>query len=298
MHVSNPPDNGPVIIRSRQTLNFIERTARFIAIAGPLFAGLALAVSATAQTCPEWNLAADFRVSPNQENPNRDRCGNDDVWYFMESAASAYPAHTPATYSLLSEFTNAAFSIPGLEQWHGTFISNGPTDMLPAVGINNTGMPQAPRFIAWNAGAVRVHPLPDQFVIVGWRSPMNGAVSVSGDLTDIDRNCGNGVSWFIDRFDGSTNTTLAFGVIPNDRSQTFQAGVGGATLAAVPVREGDFLYFIIDAVAGEHRCDSTMMNLRIRPIATEIPMMSFPVMIILAVGLCVTGAIILGRAQV
>jgi len=32
--------------------------------------------------CTDWNLASDFRVSPNQENPNRDSCGNLGVWHF------------------------------------------------------------------------------------------------------------------------------------------------------------------------------------------------------------------------
>jgi hypothetical protein len=26
--------------------------------------------------CQEWNLAQDFRISPDQENPNRDQCSN------------------------------------------------------------------------------------------------------------------------------------------------------------------------------------------------------------------------------
>src|SRR5258706_35833 len=35
--------------------------------------------------CYTWNLANDFRVSPNQENPNRDSCNNLGVWKFMAS---------------------------------------------------------------------------------------------------------------------------------------------------------------------------------------------------------------------
>ena len=35
--------------------------------------------------CSQWNLTSDFRVSPDEENPNRDSCGNPDVWHFMQS---------------------------------------------------------------------------------------------------------------------------------------------------------------------------------------------------------------------
>lgn len=36
--------------------------------------------------CAGWNLATEFRLSPEHANPNPDRCGNTDVWYFMESS--------------------------------------------------------------------------------------------------------------------------------------------------------------------------------------------------------------------
>jgi hypothetical protein len=59
----------------------------------------ALTASTLGQTpfCAEWNLAADFRASPNQENRNRDSCGNLGVWHFLESDPAAFPAHDPAT---------------------------------------------------------------------------------------------------------------------------------------------------------------------------------------------------------
>ena len=51
-----------------------------------------------ALACTDWNLASDFRVSPNQENPNRDSCGNLGVWHFMSADLNRQ------TYTLLQGF--------------------------------------------------------------------------------------------------------------------------------------------------------------------------------------------------
>ena len=48
-----------------------------------------------------WNFFDDFLLSPNQENPNRDRNGNLDVWYFLTSTSLV---HDPTTYFLLPNF--------------------------------------------------------------------------------------------------------------------------------------------------------------------------------------------------
>jgi hypothetical protein len=83
---------------------------------------------------------------------------------------------------------------------------------------------------------VDMHPLPDRFSIVAWRSPLRGLVSVSGSFRDLDDNCANGVLWSIDR----DFKTLASGDLPNRTGQRF-------SLAQVWVRKDDVLYFIVDA---------------------------------------------------
>jgi hypothetical protein len=64
--------------------------------------------------CTDWNLASDFRVSPNQENPNRDSCGNLGVWHFMSADLNRQ------TYALLPGFKPNSGGILGLEVWQGT----------------------------------------------------------------------------------------------------------------------------------------------------------------------------------
>jgi hypothetical protein len=95
--------------------------------------------------------------------------------------------------------------------------------------------------------------MPTQLAIVGWRSPINGAISISGAFTSLGGNCGNGVAWFIDQ----GTTTLANGSFPNGDAQTFQ-------LSDISVSQGDFLYFIVDP-NGDHTCDSTGLELTLTP---------------------------------
>ena len=147
---------------------------------------------ATAQaSCAGWNLATEFRLSPDHANPNPDNCGNANVWHFMESSSLA---RDPTTYSLLPEFITDAFFISGIQQWQDEFnCSSSCNDKLPAVGVNATGTLQQVGGISWPAGVVRVHPMPQQLAIVGWRSPINGSVSIDGSFTDVDGSCGDGV---------------------------------------------------------------------------------------------------------
>jgi hypothetical protein len=131
-----------------------------------------------AAPCPEWNFAKEFKVSPDQANPNPDNCGNANVWYFMKSDTLD---HDPTTYTLLPNFVSDAFQIPGIQEWQEPVA-----DALPAVGINATGTFQQVFTISWPAGVVRVHPMPTQLVIVGWRSPITGSVMVTGGVDSLD----------------------------------------------------------------------------------------------------------------
>jgi hypothetical protein len=222
--------------------------------------------AAAPPSCPGWNLAAEFRLFPNQANPNPDNCGNANVWYFMESRSLA---RDPLTYSLLPEFITDAFFIPGMQQWQDLFNCSGNcNDKLPAVGINATDTFRDVGGILWPAGVIRIHPMTSQLVIVGWRSPINGPVRVLGAFTDIDASCGDGASWSIDQ----GTTTLANGSFLDGGAQSFQ-------LSDISVSQGDFLYFTVHPKS-DNRCDSTRLDVTIaltkRPIAIDIKPRSFP----------------------
>ncbi len=228
-----------------------------------LFVSAPLA-SGQSPPCVEWNLAHDFSVVPNQANPNPDGCGNVDVWSFLESDSATFPAHDPSTYTLVTEFIPDAFDIAGLEQWQSENGSGGDKNKVPTLGINHTGVLQSPFGIQWPAGVIRAHPGFDRFVIVGWKSPITGTVTVSGGVEDVQFGASDGVGWSVDYFNGVDNITLASGSVPEVGAQKFQDGIGGATLAAVSVSQGEMLYFVVDPLAWAGG-DSTRLDIVITP---------------------------------
>jgi hypothetical protein len=232
-------------------------------LAGPLDASPPDAAPVDAGPCDPtvWNLAADFRVSPDQQNPSQDSCGNPDVWHYLDSATLA---HDPSTYSLLVGHTTALIESNGLEGW---FDPNSGFEELPHVAINSSGSDMNPLAqIVWPAGAVLVHPTPTRLAIVGWKSPITGTVAVTGQAIDRNGGCAtNGILWFV----AHGGSDLASGVLDEGDAQDFSAAVGGAALAAVDVSAGDFLYFIVDPRDGEFSCDSTQLDVTIT--ATQAP---------------------------
>jgi len=195
-----------------------------------------------------WDLASDFRLAPDQANPNPDGYGNADVWYFLQGIPGV---HDPSTYRLLPEFIDDVFDIPELEQWQGRFVS-GEKDKLPAIGVNATGIEQHISGIVWPAGEMRVHPRPALTAIVGWQSPIGGSFFIKARFADIDVSCGDGIGWAIDK----DTLTIASGSFGNGGHQAFNG--------SVTLQEGDFLYFTVDAGGrSNHVCDSTRLDLTI-----------------------------------
>ena len=195
-----------------------------------------------------WNLASDFRTSPNQANPSPDVYGNGGVWSFLQSKSLE---HHPADYSPLGQFIPDAFGISGLEQWQDPvnwFPNEG--DGLPAIGINATGVEQCPS-ISWPNGAIRSHPFDNQLAIVSWSSPVSAIVNIEGSFADMDANGGNGVLWSVDK----GGTTLASGDI-NGNAQSF-------ALSKVLVSKGDVLYFLVDPKENDFSYDSTQLDITI-----------------------------------
>ena len=206
-----------------------------------------------------WNLAADFRVAPDQANPSPDSFGNAGVWQFLQSATLA---HDPSGYSLLPNFITVLFGVDGLQAWQGTV---GDGDLLPFVGVNARSDNPFPFGVDWPAGTSLVHPLPGQLVVVGWRSPISGKVKVSGGVTDAHAACGDGFDWSVDK--GAV--TLASGVVANGGAQSFSSTAGAASLDGIVVRTGDFLYFVVGpGPNGDHTCDSTRLDVTITRVET------------------------------
>jgi predicted outer membrane repeat protein len=201
-----------------------------------------------------WNLTQDFRIAPNQENPNRDSCGNMGVWHFLQSPSLARDSQT---YYPMSLFYSTLGGFDGVSAWVGDTPTGFQVNQ-PFVGINYSSITLSPGGggIDWQPNTVSMHPGPSNLSIVGWRSPISGVVAVLGGVRDSDSTCGSGFNWYIDR--GSQS--LASGQVPNGGSQAFADGVNGVQLSNVEVSAGEFIYVMIDP-ASEFQCDTTQLNL-------------------------------------
>jgi len=203
--------------------------------------------------CSEWNPAKDFRMSPGHENPNRDSCGNKDVWHFLQSADFN---RDPQKYSLMQNFTTDYYGNSGLHGWGGTDRGEAYVD----------GNHFIPGVFAYMGDKVNVHPSWTKLAVVGWRSPISGNVAVTGSITDLDNLCGDGVLWYIDK----DNTDLASGSLNNGAFQDVQSGAVSNSLSNIPVKQGEFIYFAVHPNTS-HVCDSTILDVKISQVATVEP---------------------------
>jgi hypothetical protein len=164
--------------------------------------------------------------------------------------ASASLAREPKTYHLLSSFTEATSGIMGYLRWfdpnsayHGVYFNT--SDSLPQ----------------WPAKTLVVIPDPSRDVVLGWRSPIDGMIKVTGSVSGPPAGmnvCGNGINWYI----SVNQKELAAGGFDKGGAQDFQNGLGGEYLQNISVHAGDFIYFAVDS-KGDGNCDGTLVNLTI-----------------------------------
>ncbi len=207
--------------------------------------------------CIHWNLADDFLVFPNQKNPNPDSCGNQEVWHFMQSASLT---KDPAMYSLLQNDVNdigvSLFGKPEIYNWGGDYLhgvqhmpivfKNSTANTLEYTGNGNLIIPP---------NTILVHPASDGLVIVGWRSPIDGVISITGSAGKL--HYGN-IEWSIDK--GTAN--LASGILVDAvTEQPFQ-------LTNIVVSKGEFIYFSVSPYDGFY-ADSTKLDISIDAVETS-----------------------------
>jgi hypothetical protein len=208
-----------------------------------LMAGSAFAANGS---CNDWNFAMEYlRASEQPQAVIPDLCGTP-RWYFMDSGDLT---HTPSKYTLLTTPNSYTAAVPGtgLKWWGGT-------SSYPAVFANASNEVQiANGYLEWKPATAFVHPSPTSAAIVGWKSTFNGEVQMEVNLGDLDTNCGDGQTWYIQK----GNTVLASGAIP----------IGGSTNwlhKELSVRAGDFLYVGVGpGPNGDYYCDTTNLDITV-----------------------------------
>lgn len=106
--------------------------------------------------------------------------------------------------------------------------------------------------------SVAVHPAPTARVVVGWQSPVDDTLQISGIVQHAHPECGNGTAWSVELRRGTTRQLLAGG------------NTAGATLIPIgpvenfAVRKGDVIALVIAPREANHSCDLTTINLALK----------------------------------
>lgn len=98
--------------------------------------------------------------------------------------------------------------------------------------------------------SVVMHPTPQEFVAVVWKSPMAGRVRLLARIKHAHPACGNGIAWWLAHRRGEqmrliAEDTVALGGESKPPTRTF------------PVEKGDSILLAVDARDGDHSCDLT-----------------------------------------
>lgn len=129
------------------------------------------------------------------------------------------------------------------------WIAGNPSDAAARAGT----LTVPPRSIA-------LHPAPDRPAGIAWRSPAAHVITITGVIADGDASCGNGVEWTVERWRGGVRETLAEGRIANGGRQDLPA----ESLRQIRVETNDVLALLVRPNAGDHACDTTVVELKLR----------------------------------
>lgn len=125
----------------------------------------------------KWSASEDVLDNFLAGNPHADRQGHDGVWWFLDGRESL---------KLLPEAIANDSGQTGLNVWR-----NGDT---PSILVNAAAQP----IKVWTtlpARSLFVHPAMNGPVAIGWVSPIDGEITVSGKISDAHPTGPDGISW-------------------------------------------------------------------------------------------------------
>lgn len=180
--------------------------------------------SASAEPGQAWAQPSDFEAAP-AANPGPDGPGHPDVWSYFSSPTT----HAPDTYELLP-----------------TYMSNEWTDR---------------RFINLHVNLDRglvLHPFASEtegvrYIILGWKSPIAGEVTISGSADLLQRTCPQAADGVVLSIDHGSQTVA---------TREIAAGGTATYELTVTIQLGDSIFFVVDPTVNSN-CDSTALNFTI-----------------------------------
>jgi hypothetical protein len=183
-----------------------------------------------------------------------------DLGFFVRSTArkQATVAPTPAAEQELPKdlLATRMDAIPGVP-----LVRGWANNVIPWFGANPSAEPGLAGSLRIPPRSAAMHPLPDRDVAVGWRSPIRGSVSIKGRVALGDAQGGNGIEWALVRESKAARRLLARGGLGAGGSQAIPAGADAKALSEVKVERGDTISLVVGAKAGDHTCDTTIVEL-------------------------------------
>jgi hypothetical protein len=161
---------------------------------------------------------------------------------------------------LLSEKVDSVAGNPSIRGW-------GSND-TPWFGANPTREPVTAGTFTLPPRSVAMHPGPTQAVAVGWRSPIEGRVSIRAKVAGADTHGGNGIQWWITRNSQTGDRVLASGAIQRGQARSIAAAADANKLAGLPVAGGDVVSLVVGP-KGDHTFDTTVVELTITEVGGE-----------------------------
>ncbi|MBI1832164.1 MAG: DUF1592 domain-containing protein, partial [Planctomycetes bacterium] len=153
------------------------------------------------------------------------------------------PARVAAPLTLLDDKTTPNNQRPAIRGW-----KKKGTD-LPVVVANSSDQTlQIPGRVSGRT--IGVHPTPQEFVAVTWKSPIAGSARIVARVAHAHPACGNGVAWWLEHRRGDRATLLGDGTL--DLGQEAKPPA-----VSLKLEKGDLLVLAVDPRDNEHSCDMT-----------------------------------------
>jgi hypothetical protein len=172
-----------------------------------------------------------------------------------KEVVEATPSLPAAPLTLLDQKTPKNDAHPAISGWRRSgaelpiVVSNASDTLLQIPG---TARPHR----------VVVHPMPQEFVAVAWKSPAALKVNVTARVAHAHPACGNGVAWWLEHRRGDKAAILAEGTLDRGADATIPT-------KTVVLEPGDRLVLAVDPRDNEHSCDLTEVGLTITESAKE-----------------------------
>ncbi|TXT22011.1 MAG: hypothetical protein FD138_3832, partial [Planctomycetota bacterium] len=142
-----------------------------------------------------WNVTRDVVDDFLAGNPHADRYGNAATWFFFDTRNGPTPLREP-----IRDYEKNV----GMHFWRSTDASTS----WATAWVNSTDAP----ITVWATLPPKtfyLHPATNGPVALGWLSPIDGIVRVSGRVADAHRGGGDGVGWRLELISGNVAESLS-----------------------------------------------------------------------------------------